>query len=805
MPEQDPLIGSDVSKKHIELGTKAETLDRLRPILKSAIILPQIHFTVQQWKQYAANIVSNVQRHFSDGLLIVRSSALSEDTADSSNAGAFDSVLNVERPNASAIFEAINRVVKSYGDKDGKHQVLIQPQLTDVAICGVMFTCDIQNGAPYYVINYDDSGATDKITSGVSEEQQTHYIYRNGETPPNDPRLASLVECAKELESLADNNALDIEFAFDNKQQLYLFQVRPLAQKAALERFKSSNIQSVIEETRIAIGRCNERKAGVAGRRAILSDMSDWNPAELVGSHPRPLALSMFESLITDSAWREARGELGYYNPEGEKLLVTLAGRPYVDVRNSFNSLLPKLIGPSQRERIINESLDYLQARPHLHDKVEFDVATNCFTPSFDDCTPRFAAAGLSPYQIADVRRVLLKHTETLIRGGRGNLASYMTEMTQMDQARSSILATKQPENMLECVRFLVADCRKRGTKGFSAIARMAFVGNAMLRSFVTKGAISDSSYNAFLQSFETAAGQMGQELSRVRKGELPLEGFLQNYGHLRPGTFDISSPRYDEATDLYFGSAAPIQSDIASNVEEARDFQWGASELAAMQSVLRNAGSSLDANDVLEFAKLSIVGREDAKFLFTKNVSDALQLIAEWGQQHSLTKDDLSYLDINAIQSMGSASDADAVSHIRNASANARIRYEQQEMVILPELIADVSDIEHVSFIASRPNFITQKHIIGRPLVLTAGKTNEQLQNRIVFIESADPGYDWIFVHQIQGLVTKYGGAASHMAIRCAEFGLPAAIGVGRRFDQLKGQSLVEIDCANHSIRSSQ
>ena len=51
-----------------------------------------------------------------------------------------------------------------------------------------------------------------------------------------------------------------------------------------------------------------------------------------------------------------------------------------------------------------------------------------------------------------------------------------------------------------------------------------------------------------------------------------------------------------------------------------------------------------------------------------------------------------------------------------------------------------------------------------------------------IVLIESADPGFDWIFSHAITGLVTKYGGANSHMAVRCAEFGLPAAIGCGER-----------------------
>jgi phosphoenolpyruvate-protein kinase (PTS system EI component) len=37
-----------------------------------------------------------------------------------------------------------------------------------------------------------------------------------------------------------------------------------------------------------------------------------------------------------------------------------------------------------------------------------------------------------------------------------------------------------------------------------------------------------------------------------------------------------------------------------------------------------------------------------------------------------------------------------------------------------------------------------------------------------------------WIFNKKIKGLITCYGGVASHMAIRCAEFGIPAAIGCG-------------------------
>ena len=71
-----------------------------------------------------------------------------------------------------------------------------------------------------------------------------------------------------------------------------------------------------------------------------------------------------------------------------------------------------------------------------------------------------------------------------------------------------------------------------------------------------------------------------------------------------------------------------------------------------------------------------------------------------------------------------------------------------------------------------------------------------------MILIENADPGYDWIFTKNPAGLITKYGGIASHMSIRCAEISLPAAIGCGEiLFEQLVLSSMVLLDCENNQI----
>ena len=90
-----------------------------------------------------------------------------------------------------------------------------------------------------------------------------------------------------------------------------------------------------------------------------------------------------------------------------------------------------------------------------------------------------------------------------------------------------------------------------------------------------------------------------------------------------------------------------------------------------------------------------------------------------------------------------------------------------------------------------------------GKLLKITnSNQKSLNLKNKIVLIENADPGYDWIFTRNPSGLITKYGGVASHMAIRCSELGLPAAIGCGEiLFDKLLNSKEIILDCQNMQI----
>ena len=48
--------------------------------------------------------------------------------------------------------------------------MIIQKTITNVSVSGVIFNYELNTGAPYYVINYDDkTEKTDTVTSGNSK------------------------------------------------------------------------------------------------------------------------------------------------------------------------------------------------------------------------------------------------------------------------------------------------------------------------------------------------------------------------------------------------------------------------------------------------------------------------------------------------------------------------------------------------------------------------------------------------------------------------------------------------------------
>ena len=274
----------------LELGTKAETLHRLYGQLQGAEVLAAVSFSLAD---YRTNPKAQIQKGLSlqADSLIVRSSSFSEDNLTTSNAGGFDSVANVAMDEKS-IASAIATVIDSYGDDaDPANQVLIQPMLKGVACSGVVVTADMDTLAPYYIVNYDDSsGSTDTVTAGSSADLKTYIAFKGAPVDPDDERMKRVIDAAAECERLFGNSWLDIEFAFDDQNQLYLFQVRPIVQ-CGKDNLSEIDLGDSLRKLGKKINKLNQAHPNLLGNRTIFGVMPDWNPAEIIGVKPKAIGV----------------------------------------------------------------------------------------------------------------------------------------------------------------------------------------------------------------------------------------------------------------------------------------------------------------------------------------------------------------------------------------------------------------------------------------------------------------------------------------------------------------------------------
>ena len=115
------------------------------------------------------------------------------------------------------------------------------------------------------------------------------------------------------------------------------------------------------------------------GKTSYFSNMTDWNPAEMIGVRPTPLSLSLYSDLITDEVWAQQRSNYFYKDVRPNRLMINLAGSPYIDLRVDFNSFLPASLPKTVQEKSINFYLNKIKKKNYLQDKVEFDLIETCY------------------------------------------------------------------------------------------------------------------------------------------------------------------------------------------------------------------------------------------------------------------------------------------------------------------------------------------------------------------------------------------------------------------------------------------
>ncbi len=385
--------------------------------------------------------------------------------------------------------------------------------------------------------------------------------------------------------------------------------------------------------------------------------------------------------------------------------------------------------------------------------------------------------------EIADSLRRL---TNGIVNSKDGLWRKDASKLETLNKRREELMGSNA--GILERIYWLIEDGKRYGTLPFAGLARAGFVSLQLLQSLVAKGIFSTQDYDAFLASVSTVSSQLARDRVTLDKAT-----FLSRYGHLRPGTYDILSPRYDENPDLYFDWDAP-----PTVPPTAKDFHISLGQMRMVAAALSEHGLEIDPVELFDFMQAGIEFRELAKFHFTRNLSDVLALIGEYGKQKGLTPEDLAYSEISVFKELYAA--AVNPSDIINSSIEqGKKRYSETLAVSLPPVIARPEDVWAFEWPDTVPNFITQKQVTA-PVV--GCEDPSLLKGALVCIPNADPGFDWLFSHPIAGFITAWGGVNSHMAIRAGELGLPAVIGAGEiLYRQWSTSRRLHIDCAGRKV----
>ena len=403
------------SKNNEYTTTKSNVLKFIQKKARLSKIEKIYDFRVIDWLEDPANILNKIRSRFKSKYVIVRSSALGEDSMDESLAGTYETIQNVKPSSRKMLKSAINSVIKSYqnkGNLNNNNQILIQNQTSGIVKSGVIFSRSESSGKPYYTINYEIGTATDGVTKGKINNVVKIFRKINLNTLPIHWKL--LIKSVKEIEVILKNNNLTVEFGIKKNHQIVIFQARPNTISKITENPNiEKNLKRVIEQNKIRYKKFVKKYSQYD--TCLFSDMSDWNPAEIIGHNPNTLDYSLYEFLIMNDVWLDGRKKIGYQNVVSSKLMEKFGNKPYVNVISSFNSMIPDIIETRIKKKLVKFYVKKLLDKPYLHDKIEFEILFSCFDLTLDSRLQELENYNFSKKDIGILKKQLIQFTNEII------------------------------------------------------------------------------------------------------------------------------------------------------------------------------------------------------------------------------------------------------------------------------------------------------------------------------------------------------------------------------------------------------
>lgn len=752
-------------------GMLARMLQSGFPVPEGFVILPSA-FQGEKLNRKAWNeilvLLNKIRKNHEGALFAVRSSALSEDSAQASFAGEFETVLNVETD--KEIQEAIYTVfrsrqserVKVYSSVQGidqSHQIAVVIQLmVPSEISGVLFTVNPITGSFTDMIGNYVHGLGEQLVSGETNAHDFKLSRPKGKYygPEGLKKYANdLYKYAVKLEKDL-GKPQDIEWAVA-KEKLYILQARPI---------------TTLNSGNLATYEINESLE----RDALWVNT---NVGEAIPDVVTPLTWSLLRALDIESSFVP-----GYYLWSGN-----IRGRIYSNI--------------SQRLSAINA----LYGSPKLGLKILEELFGQI---------PKGLTIPTYPFSRMDIIRAMLPGIIYYLKKNwevSKKLPQYIQNTPDWcTKMKAAIKKTNTKEELLNLWKLKLETYNKEAWWGHivsASKAVLALTSSKKLTKLVgTEEAntlLSNLRGNSELASLGPVIG-----ISKVIRGEISREEYMMQNGHRGPHEFELSIPDLSEDVDWLERQIKEfIESD--TDVDELLQKQRAQYEATLTRFMERFPNKVKWLEKQIAKASEGACIREAARSEFVR-VFRVIRTFALKAGELTGIGEDVFFLYINEVEDLLSGRDV-KVKYISARKENydkykalppfpsvIRGRFNPFEWMKDPNRRMDFYD-------STMPIDITFDSetlkgfagavgkVEGIVRILDTPEEGEKLQpGEILVATTTNVGWTPLFP-RVAAIITDIGAPLSHAAIVARELGIPAVVGCGNATLRLKTGDKVIVD----------
>jgi pyruvate, water dikinase len=682
--------------------------------------------------------------------LVVRSSAMGEDSETASAAGQYLTVLDIN--SAQALHDAILDCQAAYNNPaavkyrrdrnqaDAPMAVLIQKQISGV-FSGVAFSRDPVDPMNPAVVIEALSGNASRVVSGQFTPQRycVDVETRNIASPPTGeiPQeiIQSVATLAREIEDLYRGIPQDIEWTHDG-QQLWLLQARSI-----------TTLQPI-------------------WTRKIAAEVIPGVIRPLTWSLNRPLTCGVWGDIFTVVLGKRAKGldfeETATLHFQHAYFNATLLGEIFLRMGLPPESLEfltrgAKFSKPPLQSTLRNLPglLKLLQQEWNLDRNFDRDLQ-KYFAPTFKliEALPLSEASPRDLLERVDAILSVLKR------------ATYYSILAPLSLALRQAILKVGAEQLDNSQTPEVASAR--------SLAELATYARKLLPIDRLSGYSCPSLF---------------AHLAEIPDGQEILEHFdkwLDKYGYLSEAATDIAVPRWKEDPR----SMRALFTRFLFNPPQQKETPESATSLKVqiVQKRLNLKGQATEIySQLLAHLRWTFVALEKL-----------------WLKDGTLsTKGDLFFLEIGEIQRLIENSDPQLRERLPQLIDRRRTQYKQnQELVSVPYVVYGTPKSLPLISTLSLPSdrrlqgiAASSGQVEGRvKIIRTLQQTNEIDSQTILVVPYTDSGWTAILA-SAGGIVAEVGGALSHGAIVAREYGIPAVMDVHNAMQLLKDGQRVRVD----------